>query len=208
MKFFVLAACIAGALARPDGAGHGHGHDHGHSAAAAAPATGYQEPASGYSAPSGSGYEQPGYDQSSGYEQTGYEQSGYETGYPQDSYAVADEGGFSLSMLILPVMILAGLALLFPSVQTVAVKRKRSAEDEVSGNSLVERVQDIYMSVVESEECLERIACEMGGIVADAGISTEIFRTAAPLVSGKFSSAMKSFNNAKDCRKMKCGTLF
>ena len=129
MKFFVLAACIAGALARPDGAGHGHGHDHGHSAAAAAPATGYQEPASGYSAPSGSGYEQPGYDQSSGYEQTGYEQSGYETGYPQDSYAVADEGGFSLSMLILPVMILAGLALLFPSVQTVAVKRKRSAED-------------------------------------------------------------------------------
>jgi len=117
-----------------------------------------------------------------------------------------------LTSLIIPLLALLGLSLLFPTyvnLTTVNRKRRSLEEDkEVSGNSLVERVQDIYMSVVESEECLERIACEMGGIVADAGISTEIFRTAAPLVSGKFSSAMKSFNNAKDCRKMKCGTLF
>lgn len=36
---------------------------------------------------------------------------------------------------------------------------------------MVERVQDIYMAVVESEECMERVACEVGGIAADAGIN-------------------------------------
>jgi len=211
MKFFVIAASVGAAMARPDGAG-GH-HDHGHSAHAAAPAasaSGYQEPSAGYSAP-GTGYQEPssGYEQPSGYEQSGYEQSGYETDpYQTSGYGAVEEGGFNLSMLILPVMILAGLALLFPSVTTVTVRKKRSSEDEVSGNSLVERVQDIYMSVIESEECMERIACEMGGIVADAGISKDIFKAAAPLVSGKFSSAMKQFNNAKDCKKIKCGTFY
>merc|ERR1712241_561946 len=111
-------------------------------------------------------------------------------------------------MLILPVMILAGLALLFPSVQTVAVKRKRSAEDEVSGNSLVERVQDIYMSVVESEECLERVACEVGGIAADAGINKGMTKVAESFVPKKYQKMMKNFNSAKDCHKIKCGSFF
>ena len=35
---------------------------------------------------------------------------------------------------------------------------------------VVERVNDIYMSVVESEECMERIACELGGLAADVGL--------------------------------------
>ena len=47
---------------------------------------------------------------------------------------------------------------------------------EVSGNSVVERIQDITMAVLESEECMERVACEVGGIVADAGISKKIFK--------------------------------
>ena len=35
---------------------------------------------------------------------------------------------------------------------------------------VVERVNDIYMAVVESEECMERIACELGGLAADVGL--------------------------------------
>jgi len=37
-------------------------------------------------------------------------------------------------------------------------------------NSLLERVSDIYNSVVQSESCMERIACEIGGITSDMGI--------------------------------------
>ena len=40
--------------------------------------------------------------------------------------------------------------------------------------NMVERVQDMYMAVLESEECVERIVCEMGGLVADAGYSKQM----------------------------------
>lgn len=223
MKYIILVACVVGTgMARPDGAGgHGHGHhDHGHSAPQAAAAVapsggGYQEPSSGYADP-GSGYDAP-----SGYAAaaaaTGYETSGYAgaaaSGYGQTGYAVQEESAFNPSMLIIPILIIAGIALLFPSVTTVPVdpttgRRKRDAEDEVSGNSLVGRVQDIYMAVISSEQCMERVACEMGGIVADAGISKDIFSAAAPFVPSKYSSMMKQFNNAKSCHKIKCGSMF
>ena len=35
---------------------------------------------------------------------------------------------------------------------------------------VVERVNDIYNSVIQSEECMERIACELGGIADDVGL--------------------------------------
>merc|ERR1719400_749299 len=31
----------------------------------------------------------------------------------------------------------------------------------------------MYMALMESEECMERIACEVGGLVSDAGIQQE-----------------------------------
>ena len=36
---------------------------------------------------------------------------------------------------------------------------------------VVERVNDIYSAVVTSEECMERIACEIGGLAADVGLT-------------------------------------
>ncbi len=36
--------------------------------------------------------------------------------------------------------------------------------------NLVERVNDIYTSVLQSETCMERIACEVGGLAGDMGI--------------------------------------
>lgn len=211
MKYIVIAAvCIGSALARPDGAGGHHAHGHGHSAAAAAPAaTGYEQPQASYGEPA-SGYEQPsGYSAPSGYESGYGAATGYGTGYGE----VEESGGVDLNMILIPILIIAGLALLFPSVTTVAVSsprslKKRDADDETSGNSLVERVQDIYMSVLESEECMERVACEVGGIVADAGISKKMFSMAEPFVPLKYSKVMKNFNNAKDCHQIKCGSLF
>jgi hypothetical protein len=37
-------------------------------------------------------------------------------------------------------------------------------------------VQDIYASVLESEECLERVACEVGGMVEDMGVNKSMLR--------------------------------
>ena len=43
--------------------------------------------------------------------------------------------------------------------------------DESPAANMVERIQDMYMALMESEECMERIACEIGGLAGDAGIS-------------------------------------
>ena len=38
-------------------------------------------------------------------------------------------------------------------------------------SDVVGRVNDIYSAVVQSEECMERIACEVGGLAADVGLT-------------------------------------
>jgi len=81
-------------------------------------------------------------------------------------------------------------------------------DEDSSENSLVERVQDIYMAVVESEECMERVACEVGGIAADAGINKGMTKVAESFVPKKYQKMMKNFNSAKDCHKIKCGSFF
>lgn len=39
---------------------------------------------------------------------------------------------------------------------------------------MIERFQDIYMSVLESEQCMERIVCEIGGLAEDAGLDKKM----------------------------------
>merc|ERR1712045_318925 len=144
----------------------GHGHSHGGQSAPAggsgyaAPASSYGAPAQSYSEPSPS-YEQPadGYGAPSSYD---YQASGYG----------GEEEAFPISTLIIPILIIAGLSLLFPTITTVSVRKRRSADADVNPmTDVVERVNDIYSSVVASEECMERIACEVGGLAADVGLT-------------------------------------
>lgn len=109
-------------LVRRDGA---HGH-HGGAAdagsgyaapAPAAPASSYGAPAASYDAPAAS-YDAPsdgyGVADASGYGATGYG---------------AEEEAFPISTLIIPILIIAGLSLLFPTITTVSVRKRRHAED-------------------------------------------------------------------------------
>jgi len=66
----------------------------------------------------------------------------------------------------------------------------------------------IYMAVLESEECMERVACEVGGLATDAGLPKSVFTLAEPYVPSKYSKFVKKFNQAKDCHKIKCGSFF
>jgi len=211
-----VLALSRSAYARPDGVGghHDHGHHADHGAAAApAPATGYQEPVSGYEAQTNTGYAAP----ASGYGEpaTGYGApasgygaptgpSGYDQGYGET--APAEAGGLDLSTLLIPILIIAGLALLFPSVTSVAVRKRRDVGDENPMNNMIERVQDMYMAVLQSEECMERVACEVGGLAADAGISKSLTRASEAFLPKKYNKMMKNFNHGKDCSKNnKCG---
>jgi len=115
-----------------------------------------------------------------------------------------------LTPIIVGILVLTGLSLLFPtfvSLSTVNGRRKRSAEDDTTTN-VVERVNDIYSAVVQSEECMERIACEIGGLAGDVGLKqSPAVQLAAGFVPSKYKSYYKQFTSGKDCHKIKCGTF-
>merc|ERR1711902_149163 len=174
-------------LQKRDGA---HGHDHGH--AAAAPSSGYDEPAASYGAPAAS-YGAPAASYSE----------------PSPTYG-ADEAALpDLTPIIIGILALVGLSLLFPQFVNVDVKRrKRDAEDANPMTDVVERVNEIYNSVITSEQCMERIACELGGLASDVGLKESPMAKMADLfVTAKYKPYYKQFKSGQNCEKIKCGSL-
>merc|ERR1712241_282791 len=106
-----------------------------------------------------------------------------------------------MSMIMIPLLIAAALFLLFPSVvEGSGGRRKREADDSAAAN-VVERIQDMTMALMESEECMERIACEMGGLAEDVGISKSMTKMVEKFAPKKYAKMMKTFNHGKDCKK-------
>ena len=56
------------------------------------------------------------------------------------------------------------------SVGASARLKRSAAEDANPMTDVVERVNEIYNSVITSEQCMERIACELGGLASDVGL--------------------------------------
>jgi len=183
-----------------------------------APDTGYGAPDTGYAAPD-AGYGAP--DAGYGAPSTGYGAPDYGYGAPSTGYGAeaVDAGaggiagtGLPLTAIIIPILILAGLSLLFPSTVTVPVnpgRRKRSTGDEEeTGSSVADKLLDIMNAVSASEQCMERIACEAGSLAADYGVDKKMTKSMTKLtekfVSKKAHKLLKKFNGSEDCRKIKC----
>lgn len=86
---------------------------------------------------------------------------------------------YGLSSIVVPLMALAGLSLLIPTVtslSTVASRKKRSAEDNLNlqqaglGSYLerIDRYYSLYKNAIslEREDCMNRIICELGDAVS------------------------------------------
>merc|ERR1712088_930285 len=162
-----------------------------------APSPSYSAPAPSYSQPSSYGAPEPSY----GPPSTGY-------GTPSSSYGEASAGGgLDLTSILIPILALLGLSLLFPTFVTLSGgRRKREAGDDSAAANVIDRVQDMYMALMESEECMERVACEIGGLAEDAGFSKNMTKMVEKFAPKKYSKMMKNFNHGKDCKKNnKCG---
>jgi len=207
-----IASIYPSTLYKRDGGSHSHAPapSSGYSApesSYAAPAPSYSAPAPSYSAPS---YEAPQESYGPPQESYGPPSTGYETpsyGGASSGYGEAASGGLDLTSILIPILALLGLSLLFPTFVTInGTRRKREASDDSAAGNMVERLQDMYMALMESEECMERIACEVGGLVTDAGISKSMTKMAGQFVPKKYTKMMKTFNHGKDCKKNnKCG---
>merc|ERR1712018_963046 len=170
-------------LKKRDGA---HAHDHGH--AAAAPSDGYGEPAASYSEPSPS-----------------YGEPAASYGEPAPSYGAEEAALPDLTPIIIGILALVGLSLLFPTFVDVG-RKKRDADGVYS--DVAERVNEIYNSVITSEQCMERIACELGGLAGDVGLKESPMAKMADLfVTKKYKNYYKQFKSGQNCEKIKCGSL-
>merc|ERR1711934_1093140 len=102
-----------------------------------------------------------------------YEEPAASYGAPAPSYGYEEEPLPDLTPIIVGILVLTGLSLLFPTFVSLAtVRRKRHAEDEGDHQTdVIERVNEIYTAVVQSEECMEKIACEVGALAGDVGLT-------------------------------------
>jgi hypothetical protein len=91
---------------------------------------------------------------------------------------------YGLGTIIMPMLALAGLSLLIPTVSslsTVASRKKRSTSNSLTEQSSIpsaagsissyidrlERYYALYKTAVEREECMNRILCELGDAVSN-----------------------------------------
>lgn len=182
--FIVTLAVFAVAQARPD-TGYGAPEE-----SYGAPTSSYGAPAASYDAPAAS-YDAPA------------------QSYDAPSYAASAPASVDLTVILLPVLALIGLFLLFPTyVSLSTVRRKREAEDEDVASDVINRIQGIYEAVVQSEECIESIACNAGALARDVGISPAISASAMLVTPKKYAKYAKQFAMPADCSKLKCGKLF
>merc|ERR1712021_100603 len=151
-----------------------------------------------------SGYGAPAPAPSYGAPETGY-------GPPAETYGVPsyeEEPLPDLTPIIVGILVLTGLSLLFPTfVSLSTVRRKRHADDDTSSD-VIDRVNEIYTAVVQSEECMEKIACEVGALAGDVGLTrSPALKLAGGFMPKKYKTYYKQFTAGKDCHKIKCGTF-
>merc|ERR1712018_57335 len=176
-------------IQKRDGA---HAHEHAHEPA---PADGYAEPASSYGAPAAS-YGAPA---------ASYDEPAASYGEPAPSYGAEEAALPDLTPIIIGILALVGLSLLFPTFVDVG-RKKRDADGVYS--DVAERVNEIYNSVITSEQCMERIACELGGLAGDVGLKESPMAKMADLfVTKKYKNYYKQFKSGQNCEKIKCGSL-
>merc|ERR1711956_192507 len=134
-------------------------------------------------------------------------------GPPAETYGVPsyeEEPLPDLTPIIVGILVSTGLSLLFPTFVSLAtVRRKRHAEDEGDHQTdVIERVNEFYTAVVQSEECMEKIACEVGALAGDVGLTqSPALKLAGGFVPSKYKTYYKQFTAGKDCHKIKCGTF-
>merc|ERR1711912_220063 len=78
-------------------------------------------------------------------------------------------------------------------------KKRSAAEDANPMTDVVERVNEIYNSVITSEQCMERIACELGGLASDVGLKESPMAKMADLfVTAKYKPYYKQFKSGNE----------
>ncbi|XP_067135933.1 uncharacterized protein [Centruroides vittatus] len=174
----------------------------------------------GYGMPSYSSHPSYSYPPSVSYAPSGSSYFPQMASYPgyspqQSSYGASNQNKrYGLSSLIMPMLALAGLGLLIPSVSGNLVssgRKKRDATDpETEHGEKLEKYARLYQAALQNEECMNRVVCELGKTMKDLQGKTPMIGVMEKLVPswmkpkmGIFKAAALSAETGK-CEKYKC----
>ncbi|XP_022236558.1 spidroin-1-like isoform X2 [Limulus polyphemus] len=131
------------------------------------------------------------------------------------SFSAEPQSALGWGSLIMPILALAGLGLLLPSVSsslTSSSRRKRDTQEKMdvfSGyRNKLEKYYAIYRSAVENEQCLNRVICELGNSMSNDKI--EIISNLEKFMPEKIKNKMEIFvtgassTKVNKCYKYKC----
>lgn len=148
-------------------------------------------------------------------------ESGGISGFFRSIQSAVSDVGFSragiAAAVAVPLVAIGGLALLSP----LALGRKRRDLDGVEETKrepdavdrLRARVSDIYTDVVRSDECIERLVCELGSVAKNIYYKDSVLRVMnyfAPASYKKYMSTLKTAAYTGDtskCRLVKCSPI-
>ncbi|RWS28296.1 hypothetical protein B4U80_07693 [Leptotrombidium deliense] len=125
---------------------------------------------------------------------------------------------YGIGSIIMPMLALAGLSLLIPTVTslgTAAGRKRRSTDkpkDSALGNYLnrLERYYSLYKTAVEKEECMNRIFCELGDAMSNVRGKSAFFTVVEKLVPNWMGNKIGVLKNGAlspeygKCKKYSC----
>ncbi|KAI1290437.1 hypothetical protein HDE_08737 [Halotydeus destructor] len=135
--------------------------------------------------------------------------------------AVSGYRRYGLGSLLMPVLALAGLSLLIPTVTslTASSRKKRSVDPKQSAKESVygkyfdrlERYYSLYKTAVEREDCMNRIICELGDTMTGVRGKSAIFTVLEKVVPtwmgnhvGVLKSSVLSGDQFGKCKRYTC----
>jgi len=75
-------------------------------------------------------------------------------------------------------------------------------------SDVADRVNNIYNSVITTENCLARIACELGGLASNIGLKVSPMAKIQDLfIHAKYKPYYKQIRSGQNCERIKCGSL-
>lgn len=139
---------------------------------------------------------------------------------PQATYEPPSSGfrRYGLSSILMPMLALAGLSLLIPTVTSLGStgRKKRSIDDNVKDSAMsgyidrLERYYSIYRTAVEKEECMNRIICELGDAMSGVRGKSTVLTVIEKVVPNWMVNKIGVFKNAAlsgeygKCKKYMC----
>lgn len=123
---------------------------------------------------------------------------------------------YGLTSILMPVLALAGLSLLLPTVTslgTTTTKTKRSIEENTPISAYIEKVDNyykMYNKAMEKEECMNRMICELGDAVSGVRGRSALLMVVENLAPQWMEKKMAVFKNgalgkeSAKCKKYAC----